>query len=78
MLAAIAEFEHGLIVEPTTAGPAAARARGRRGSAKSKMTRATICQAREIYDSRERSVQEIADVLDVGRATIYSYLNKSR
>lgn len=34
------------------------------------MTPATICQAREMYDSREHSVQEIADVLEVGRATI--------
>lgn len=78
MLAAIAEFEHGLIVERTTAGLAAARARGRRGGAKPKMTPAKIRQARAMYDSREHTVQEIAEVLGVGRATIYRHLSRSR
>jgi len=78
MLAAIAEFEHGLIVERTTAGLAAARARGRRGGAKPKMTPSKIRQARTMYDSREHTVQEIADVLGVGRATIYRHLSLHR
>lgn len=78
MLAAIAEFEHGLIVERTTAGIAAARARGRRGGAKPKMTPPKIRQARAMYDSREHTVQEIAEVLGVGRATIYRHLEASR
>jgi len=38
MLAAIAEFEHDLIVERTQDGLAAARARGRKGGPKFKMT----------------------------------------
>lgn len=78
MLASIAEFEHGLIVERTTAGLAAARARGRRGGAKPKMTPAKVRQARSMYNTREHTVQEIAEVLGVSRPTVYRHLDDPR
>ncbi|UKA62758.1 recombinase family protein [Arthrobacter sp. YA7-1] len=74
MLAAIAEFEHDLIVERTHDGLAAARARGRKGGPKFKMTATKISQARAMYDSKEHTVQEIADTFGVSRPTIYRHL----
>ncbi|MDU5232366.1 recombinase family protein, partial [Actinomyces sp.] len=74
MLAAIAEFEHDLIVERTHDGLAAARARGRKGGPKFKMTPTKIRQARAMYDEGGHTVQEIADTFGVSRPTIYRHL----
>ena len=74
MLAAIAEFEHDLIVERTVDGLAAARARGRKGGPKFKMTPTRIAQARSMYDAGEHTVQQIADTFAVSRPTIYRHL----
>jgi len=74
MLAAIAEFEHDLIVERTVDGLAAARARGRKGGPKFKMTPTRIAQARSMYDAGGHTVQQIADTFGVSRPTIYRHL----
>ncbi len=74
MLAAIAEFEHDLIVERTHDGLAAARARGRKGGPKFKMTPNRIVQARAMYDAGQHTVQEIADTFGVSRPTVYRHL----
>jgi DNA invertase Pin-like site-specific DNA recombinase len=74
VLAAIAEFEHDLIVERTIDGLAAARARGRNGGPKFKMTPTKIAQARAMYDAKQHTVQEIADTFGVSRPTIYRHL----
>jgi len=74
MLAAIAEFEHDLIVERTVDGLAAARARGRMGGPRFKMTSTRIAQARSMYDAGLHTVQQIADTFGVSRPTIYRHL----
>jgi len=74
MLAAIAEFEHDLIVERTHDGLAAARARGRKGGPKFKMTPNKIAQARSMYAAEQHTVQQIADTFGVSRPTIYRHL----
>lgn len=76
MLAAIAEFEHDLIVERTQDGLAAARARGRKGGGRFKMTPTKAKQARAMYDARQHTVQEIAETLGVSRGTIYRHLTE--
>ncbi|TVU61919.1 recombinase family protein [Paenarthrobacter nitroguajacolicus] len=75
LLAAIAEFEHDLIVERTQDGLAAARARGRTGGGGVKMTPTKAKQARSMYDERIYTVQEIAGTLGVSRGTIYRHLS---
>jgi DNA invertase Pin-like site-specific DNA recombinase len=77
LLAAIAEFEHDLIVERTHDGLAAARARGRKGGPKFKMTETRVRQARAMYDAGEHTVQQIADTFGVSRPTIYRHLDST-
>ena len=60
MFALMAEYEAALIRERTQAGLAAARARGRRGGRKPKMTPALIDKAQRMYDAREFTMAEIA------------------
>lgn len=76
MLAAIAEFEHDLIVERTQEGLAAARARGRSGGRRPKMSATKITQARAMYDSGDYTVQEIAETFGVSRPTVYRHLER--
>ncbi len=71
---ALAEFERTLIRERTMAGLAAARARGRVGGRPPTMTPEKIKVARQMYDSREHTVEAIAQTLGVSRKTIYRHL----
>ncbi|MGN6867077.1 MAG: recombinase family protein [Solirubrobacteraceae bacterium] len=71
---ALAEFERDLIRERTTAGLAAARARGRPGRPPNDMKPHKAKLARQMYDSREHTVAAIAATLGVSRATIYRSL----
>lgn len=73
---ALAEFEAELIRERTNAGLAAARVRGRRGGRKAVMTATKTAAARQMYDAREHTVDEIAVALGVSRASIYRALAK--
>ncbi|WP_394253552.1 recombinase family protein [Arthrobacter pityocampae] len=74
MLAAIAEFEHDLIVERTKDGLAAARARGRTGGGRVKLTPNRARQARAMYEEKTYTVQQIAETFGVSRGTIYRHL----
>ena len=67
-------IEHDLVVERTQDGLAAARARGRRGGPKFKMTPTRVQQARAMYDAGGHTVQEIAETFGVSRPTIYRHL----
>lgn len=74
MVAGFAEFEHSIMKARTVDGLAAARARGRVGGRKPKMTEARISEARRLYDEGNKTVQEIADLFSVSRPTIYRAL----
>jgi DNA invertase Pin-like site-specific DNA recombinase len=74
IFAALAEFERDLIRERTSAGLAAARARGRTGGQPVAMTEPKIRLAREMYASRQYTVAAIASTLGVSRASIYRHL----
>jgi DNA invertase Pin-like site-specific DNA recombinase len=72
---ALAEFERELVRERTQAGLAAARARGRFGGRPRAMTPDKVRLARQLYDSREHTVEAIAKTLGVSRASIYRNLS---
>src|SRR5918993_648484 len=73
-IAGRAEFEHDLIRERTSAGLAAARARGRHGGRPSVMTAHKLQVAQEMYHSGQYTVATIATTLGVSRASIYRHL----
>ena len=74
LMGALAEFERDLIRERTNAGLAAARARGRVGGRPPVMTAEKAKVARQMYDSKEYTVQAIATTLGVSRKTVYRHL----
>jgi DNA invertase Pin-like site-specific DNA recombinase len=77
MLSVLAEFQRELIAANTRDGLASARARGRKGGRKPKLTPAQAAHAQQLYDAREHTVAEIAALLGVARTTVYGHLNRS-
>jgi len=73
---ALAEFEHNLIRERTSAGLAAARARGRNGGRPLKLDEKKRGLAIKLYNERERSIKEICQIMGVSKPTLYSYIHK--
>jgi DNA invertase Pin-like site-specific DNA recombinase len=69
-----AEFERDLIRERTSAGLAAARARGCHGGRPSVLTGHKLRGAQEMYRSGQYTVATIATTLGVSRASIYRHL----
>jgi DNA invertase Pin-like site-specific DNA recombinase len=78
MVAAFAEFEHSMMVSRTKDGLAAARARGRVGGRKAKLTGLQIKEIQKLYQARELSVRDIAAMFSVSRPTIYRVLDESQ
>lgn len=73
MVAAFAEFERELMRSRTMDGLAAARARGRFGGRKPKLSEKQIEKAKKLY-SDGTNVQDIARILGVSRPTVYRAL----
>ncbi len=71
VFALMAEYEAALIKERTQAGLAAARARGRTGGRKPKMTPELIGKAQRMYDAKQFMMAEIAESCSVTPMTIY-------
>jgi DNA invertase Pin-like site-specific DNA recombinase len=74
IFAALDEFQRELIIEGTHEGLAAARARGRTGGRKPKLTASQVTHARQLYADGGKTVADIADLLKVSRQTIYRAL----
>lgn len=73
---AFAQFERRLIQERVNAGLVAARARGKVGGRKPKLTPDQAALAQRLYDAREHTVQQIADMFSVPRSTVYGHLDR--
>lgn len=71
MFGMFAEMERDLIRERTRAGLAAARARGRAGGRKPKLTEAQIKEINEMVDAQKLPIGRIAELYGVSRTTIY-------
>lgn len=75
MFGALAEFERNLIRERTRAGLQAARARGRKGGRRPKLTPQQIEVGRALAADPRRSVTSICEHLGISRPTYYRYIN---
>jgi DNA invertase Pin-like site-specific DNA recombinase len=58
----------------TNAGLEAARARGRAGGRRPKMTPGKLATARRLYEGKAHTVAQIAEIVGVSRATLYRHL----
>ena len=58
----------------TIAGLTAARARGRSGGRPRVMTPDKLAVARQLYDSKEHTLEAIAATIEVSRSTLYRHL----
>ena len=77
MIAAMAEFEHAMIVARTKDGLAAARARGRLGGRKPKLSEAQKKQVKKLYDAKELTVREISSLFNCTPPTVYRALESN-
>ncbi|KKI56535.1 Resolvase/integrase [Staphylococcus pasteuri] len=75
LFAAFAEFERNLILERSSAGRIAARARGHYGGRPEKLNKQDLTLLKTLYDNGT-PIKTIAEQWKVSRTTIYRYLNK--
>ncbi|HCW8239334.1 TPA: recombinase family protein [Staphylococcus aureus] len=75
LFTAFAEFERNLILERSSAGRIAARARGRYGGRPEKLNQKDLNLLKTLYDNGT-PIKTIAEQWQVSRTTIYRYLNK--
>lgn len=74
---ALAEFERNLIRERTFAGLQAARARGRKGGRPKKLSSEKAKLAIQLYKEKQHSIQQICELIDISKPTLYKYLSNS-
>ena len=75
IFASLAEFERDLISERTRAGLASARARGRKGGRRPKMTPAKLRLAMAAMGNRETNVGSLCRELGITRSTLYRHVS---
>lgn len=76
MMGALAEMERDLARERTNAGLAAAKARGRRGGRRPKLSPRQVEHARRLLADPGTGVGEVAASLGVARSTLYRALGR--
>lgn len=75
LFAALAEFERTLIQERTTAGLAAARARGKLGGRKP-LAPEKVAAAKRLYADKNNSPAWICKTLGISRSSLYRYVKE--
>ena len=75
IFASLAEYERELISERTKAGLASARARGKNGGRKFKMTPTKLQLAQGAMDKRETNISELCKELGITRQTLYRHVD---
>ena len=74
MTGVFAQLERDLIRQRTHEGLAAARARGRTGGRKAKLTPAQAAEVCRMYAAREKTVAEIGALFGITRESVYRYV----
>ena len=77
IFASLAEFERDLMSERTRAGLASARARGRKGGRKPKMTPAKVRLAAAAMGKPETKIADLCHELGISSQTLYRYVSPS-
>ncbi|KNH07071.1 Resolvase, N-terminal domain [Candidatus Burkholderia brachyanthoides] len=72
----MAEFERSLIVERTSSGRAAAKARGTKFGRKPKLEPTQLKHIYQLVDEGKASRQEISDLFGIDRSTLYRLLTQ--
>ena len=78
VLAALAQMERDLLRERTQAGLEAARARGRKGGRKAKLSPKQVAQAKRLLKDRATTIKDVAEGFGVSRDVIYRALSLGR
>lgn len=73
IFAALAQFEKGLIQERTRAGLQAARARGRVGGRKPKLTSSEVKRLQRLMQDRSIQIQDLEKMFGISKTTLYRY-----
>ena len=76
IFASIAQFEHDLLVERTTAGMAAAMARGRHGGRPPKLSDENKEEICRLYRSNVMTMEQLAKIFDVSKTSLYKVLRE--
>lgn len=74
LFAALAEFERSLVRERTHAGLEAARARGRMGGRKHRLSPDRRRHAVELYRAKDKTIREICTLMGISKPTLYAYV----
>lgn len=74
VLGALAQFERAIIRERTLAGLAVARAAGKTGGRRPKLTDRQVEMAQQMHAAGKHTITEIAEILGVSRPTVYRVL----
>lgn len=74
----LAEFERQVIRERTLAGLKAARARGRKGGRRPKLTPQQVAIGRSLAADPNRTVTEICQTLGISRPTFYRHIHQAK
>ncbi len=77
VVGALAEFERNLIRDRTRAGLDAARARGRKGGRRKKLSAQQRKMAVDLYEQRKHSIREICGAVGISKPTLYAYVQES-
>lgn len=77
MTGVFAQLERDLIRQRTNDGLAAARARGRTGGRKAKLTDAQASEVRRLYAAKDKTVAEIGALFGITRESVYRYVKAS-
>jgi DNA invertase Pin-like site-specific DNA recombinase len=75
VFAGIADFERSLILDRTSVGRAAAKARGVRFGPPNALSSEQVAHARQLIETEKKSVASIARLFGVHRATLYRALS---
>jgi DNA invertase Pin-like site-specific DNA recombinase len=74
---ALLEFERNLIRDRTHAALEAARARGRKGGRRKKLTDKQRALVVELYRSKKEPIAEICKMFGITRPTLYTYVKEA-